>query len=689
MEDRDVLNTQKYPLLSYDQTIRLLSNPKASDVRASGDLIEHQRLMSLIYDSIHRLTEANKDRVESCYPTDREVYDEIQMRKRAISDRTPMPEPQGLMRICLMMAEMYPPLLYILREYVSLDGKLQFITRFVASTPLESEKRVSSGLHYVIHNSTVTIKTYLVGTDFNRPLQEKISVFSRIEDLPEIIRLGRLDQMLSSIYLRKTDIQAADDKDVLRLQKLNHFFREHILRPILIELGKNKITQKVGLDPYRKATGRVLPDVILFNNLNSIRFRLKMIVDLLVTMPVLKAVEPLLPEGFSVLAEKTDKEKISQIVAEKVIEAAKNHPDLPDAIVEICAERMALAEYLKELEHQSQEESDREEMKKLLQLLKRQKGIVRAKHGNRLIVNERLLGVLARRLFPGVLVATEPPAPAGAKNPAQKVSVKDFQSVYLLLKDRETTAGAIEQAEELFKNTKDIALIRLLEQMTGIHEKSEAELKEFIAPAYLDRFKELVAKSYLPQLPFLQRLWFKLNSSLPDEQTQRKLWKNYLDRSTPKTTQKKFREPKVSASTNDSPRQNKLDDRMQNVLDRISDIVTGRWEKGQFPDRRAIMAALPSQEDRAVAETLFGFIRSSAASTREIIEIPIPKREAIYASRKYLMSNLASLRERFERRMVDFEGHETKTGVKISMQHRTEERELVRAILQTLNSIGE
>ena len=72
MEDKGGITAQGYPLLSFDQTIRFLSNPKASDVRASNDIFEHGRLLSLIYDSIQRLTEANRARIESYYPTDKE-----------------------------------------------------------------------------------------------------------------------------------------------------------------------------------------------------------------------------------------------------------------------------------------------------------------------------------------------------------------------------------------------------------------------------------------------------------------------------------------------------------------------------------------------------------------------------------------------------------------------------------------
>ncbi|EHQ07156.1 hypothetical protein [Leptonema illini] len=686
MEDKGGITAQGYPLLSFDQTIRFLSNPKASDVRASGDIFEHGRLLSLIYDSIQRLTEANRARVESYYPTDKEIYEDIQLRKRAISDRAPMPPHGEMMKVCLMMAELNPPPFYILREYAVIDNRLRFITKFVASTEHESGNRVSDGLHHVIHNTIATIKTHLIGMDFNRPLQEKIAVFSRLEDLPGIVRLGRMDQILSDIYLRKSDIEAPEEKDVIRLQKVNHFIREHVFRPVLVELTKSRITVKVGLDPLRKSTGRPLPDVILFNNLNSIRFRSKMIVDLLVTKPVLKAVEAVMPQGFSVLAEKDDREKISQLVAEKVVEAAKTRLDLPDALVEICAERIALDAYMKDLEKQDQVETDRQEMQKLLQLLKQQKGVFRAKSGHRLTVNERLLDFLVRGLFSGILIGTEPPYAFGAKN----LSSKDFQSVYLLLKDREATARAIDQAEELHEKTQDVVLVRLIEQMTAFHEKSEAELKEIIAPAYIEKLRRLVATTYLPQLPLFQRLWLTLKGRLPDSRIQKRLWEQYVAQSTRLTSKRSgiAAAGKTLEDVQGGPRQNKLDERMQIVLGRMADIAAMLWEKGQFPDRKAIMTSLPSQEDRAVAERLFGFIKAGAASTRDIIEIQVPHREAIYASRRHFENNLSALRERFQRRMADFEGHETKEGVKLSMKHRTEEKEVVRAIVQTLNGIG-
>ena len=686
MEDKGGITTQGYPLLSFDQTIRFLSNPKASDVRASGDIFEHGRMLSLIYDSIQRLTDANRARIKSYYPTDKEIYEDIQLRKRAISDRAPMPPHGEMMKVCLMMAELNPPPLYILREYSVVEGRLRFITKFVASTEHESGNRVSNGLYHVIHNTMATIKTHLIGMDFNRPLQEKIAVFSRLEDLPGIVRLGRVDQILSDIYLRKSDLEAPDEKDLMRLQKVNHFIREHVFRPILVELTKSRITVKVGLDPLRKSTGRPLPDVILFNNLNSIRFRSKMIVDLLVTKPVLKAVEAVMPQGFSLLAEKDDREKISQSVAEKVVEAAKTRLELPDTLVEICAERIALDAYMKDLEKQEQVETDRQELQKLLQLLKQQKGVFRAKSGHRLTVNERLLDFLVRGLFSGILIGTEPPFASGATN----LSSKDFQSVYLLLKDREATARAIDQAEELYEKTKDVVLVRLIEQMTAFHEKSEAELKKIIAPAYIEKLRRIIATTYLPQLPLFQRLWLTLKGRLPDSRTQKRLWEQYIAQSTHTTSKRSgiTGAEKALEEVQGGPRQNKPDERMQIVLGRMADIAAMLWDKGQFPVRQSLIASLPSQEDRAVAERLFGLIRAGAASTRDIIEIQVPHRESIYASRKHFENNLSALRERFQRRMADFEGHETNEGVQLSMKHRTYEKEVVRAIVQTLNGIG-
>jgi hypothetical protein len=343
---------------------------------------------------------------------------------------------------------------------------------------------------------------------------------------------------------------------------------------------------------------------------------------------------------------------------------------------------------MKDLEKQDQVETDRQEMQKLLQLLKQQKGVFRAKSGHRLTVNERLLDFLVRGLFSGILIGTEPAFASGAKN----LSSKDFQSVYLLLKDREATARAIDQAEELHEKTQDVVLVRLIEQMTAFHEKSEAELKEIIAPAYIEKLRRLVATTYLPQLPLFQRLWLTLKGRLPDSHTQKRLWEQYIAQSTRLTSKRSgitgAGSGKAVEEVQGGPRQNKLDERMQIVLGRMADIAAVLWEKGQFPDRKAIMTSLPSQEDRSIAERLFGFIRAGAASTRDIIEIQVPHREAIYASRRHFENNLSALRERFQRRMADFEGHETKEGVKLSMKHRTEEKEVVRAIVQALNGIG-
>ncbi|MBW7857610.1 MAG: hypothetical protein H3C43_04790 [Leptonema sp. (in: Bacteria)] len=687
MGDTDDLS-QQTTLLSYNDSVRFLSNPKASTIRPTDETVEHLRFCSFIYDAIQSLTENSKTKFESYYPSEKEIYDDIQERKRAISDRVPMPPPEEMLRISLLLTDTTPPAVYVLREFTVIESKLKFITKYVAATVNETN-RAKQAIDFVIHNSIVTIKSHLIHIDFNRVLQQKTATFSNIQDLSSITRLGRVDQILADIYLRKSDLGISGETDLLRLQKVNQTIRDTIFRPIVTQLTQARIAAKISLDEMRTQSGRVLPDVILFNNLNFISARLQILSDLLVTKPVLQIVESLMPQGFSTLVESDDRKKIAALIATKVLELARSNLSLPDSLIELCAERLAIESFLGEAEKQDQIETDRQEMQKLLQTLKIQKGIFRAKHGPKLLVNERVIDYIVRGLYSGIVVATEPPSTPGQR---KNKSAKDYRSIYFLLKDREATARSIEQAENLYNKMEDIVLIRLLEQMTEIHEKSDEELKDLIAPAYTDRFRELIGTTYLQKLPFWSRIWYLIRGQKPSKKQQKLFYDAYLNSfsqipNVPTKTKASATAKSQLSQTQNRSAQNQLDNKLKEVLNIFIGVATNYWSKGQHPDKQILLESINRPDQKTAANQLFSFIHAGAQSTKDLIEIRSPKQESVYAPRQFLLQNLTGLLERYQRRMTDFDGYETDDGVKVSMQYRTKDKALTGAILQLLHKL--
>lgn len=685
MGENDELNQPavQTTLLPFNESIRFLSNPKASSTRPTEETVEYLRFCSFIYDSIQSLTETSKTKFESYYPSHQEIYNDIQERKRAISDRVPMPNYEELLRISLLLTETAPPAVYVLREFTVVESKLKFITKYVAATVNETD-RARAALDFVIHNSIVTIKTHLIQVDFNQVLQKKAAAFANINDLAGITRLGRVDQILADIYLRKSDLGTTSETDLLRLEKVNQTIRDIIFRPIVTQLTQARIAVKISLNEMRAQSGRVLSDVVLFNNLNSISARLQILSDLLVTKPILQIVESLMPQGFATLVESDDRKKTSALIATKVVDLARSNLSLPDSLIELCAERLTIENFLGEAEKQDQIETDRQEMQKLLHTLKNQKGMFRAKHGPKLLVQERVIDYIVRGLYSGIVVATEPPSlPTQRKNS----SAKDYRSIYFLLKDREATARSIDQAESLYHKMQDIVLIRLLEQMTEVHEKSDDELKELIAPAYIDKFRELVASTYLQKLPFWSRVWSMIRGQQPSRKQQRFYYEAYLNSFSKTPVQ--ISKPQNPQPTHQPrrPAQNGLDNKLKEVLDIFLRVAADYWSKGQHPNKQILLDSIKNADQKSSTHQLFSFIHSGAQSTKDLIEIKLDKQEPIYASRPYLLQNLPNLIERYQRRMKDFEGYETNDGVKLSMQYRTQDKLLTQAILQLLHRL--
>lgn len=678
---------QGLALLKPDEVVRFLANPRQSGIRSSEDITEKARTLGVIYDAVIRLMQVNRAKLELYYPTDTEVFEEIEARRRAVSDRASNLSREDMLNALLLLAELQPPAIYLLREFGVIDRKLRFTYKIVAGDEAQPN-RAKNGVEHVLRNSIAMVKSHLIGMDFSKPLQEKVVAFRNMEDIGAVLRQGRLESILSDIYIRKSELPEATERDRMRMQKVNHQLRELILRPLLLELTKSGAAVRLDLTQCRRDSARQFGDPILPNNATAIRMRCKLISDLILKPACLKAMESILPKEYMGSPGPDEAERRSLLVAQKVIEAARTRLDLPDSLVEVAAERVGLESFLRDSDRKDQISTDRDEMQRLLMTLKQHKGIFRAKQGNRIQVNDRILDYITRGFYSGILVATDPPLAPG-KKPG---SIRDFETIYFLLRDREATAKAIEQAEELFNKVEDVLLVRALEQMTGFHERTETELKEFIAPAYLDRLRELVATSYTMNLPLLKRFWLSIKGLMPDQKMQKQLWEEYLARSRRPgdtgPTRPQGKTVKKGPTIEGGPRPAAdLDDGSARVLAKIVKGLEVMWEKGHIPNEKSMLSSLHNREDRASAEKILTFLRLGAASVRDIVEITVPNQESLFASRPWLEKNSDALRERYQRRLADFDGIETKKGVKLSIKNNTE-KEQCKAILSALAGLG-
>lgn len=104
-----------FDVLPPDEAVKFIANPKGySQARVSDDFIENIRTVSQLYDIIQKLLKNAKK--ETQYPETGILASELQLHKRAINDKSPVPPGEKINSILLQMAMTSPPLIHIIRE---------------------------------------------------------------------------------------------------------------------------------------------------------------------------------------------------------------------------------------------------------------------------------------------------------------------------------------------------------------------------------------------------------------------------------------------------------------------------------------------------------------------------------------------------------------------------------------------
>lgn len=694
-----------FDAMAPDVALKTLSNLQLDDSRIIAPLKSRSRLANQVYDLLQSFLTGARSSKETYYPSVEDIFADLQMHKRAISDKSPMPSESELLRTVCLMSVQSPPFLHIIRELKpNATAPDQFITRLVAPTEKHADK-VAVAYRSTTRNNLVYIKGLIRDLD---PALPGGPAFHKIQDANP--RAGRVETILGKMYITSMtgDEKAEQDDeqaDALILKRVNQSLRIKLFRPLIMDLLREKIIFSLSCQDLRNETGHKIPDIVLFNILENIKHRYSRLVEILTHDAVKEMVDPSTQSQMNRFQQSGHVEDAAEAAAHHILEHARGHETMPAYIIEIAAEAVRLRQWYDEKARENKKDEQKQELQIILQKLKNHKGIFRAKNGRKINIEENYLELFLNESSSPVLVAADPPlASSGSREPT------DYDTIYLLYKDRAITGQAIQTALEAYKKTGDTFLIRILEEMLQMKSRPDSELKQFVPPAYLEQMREAIRDSYKAYLSPLEKLWLTLTGKrLTDAKIAKIQRRLDMERGEQERIQSE-RKSKVKTKqarkdvkdlarrrtagsssaladlTSEKEASPGFDHEAQELLNYLLTQVNLMWDKNFYPDREQVMR-LANNNQKEIAQKVLGLVDAGAQSTSTMIRIPVPGKGYVYAGHDYVHGHKKELIQKFKSKLDQASGVQVSGGATIQLATKEEDKNFYRAMLQYLNHL--
>ncbi len=631
------------------------------------DFREQIKALSQVYQAIQRYLTGVFRRDDVFYPEIEDVAKDLVIYKRSISDKIPMPTDEQLRKYCICLAAQSPALIHVLREVVP-DGKsgLQFISRYVAPTD-KHEDKVLVGYKSTIQSSLRTLKGIIEKAEFGHDYGTLFHGTQSVSDLP--LHLGRADQALRGMYIDEKSFQSISSVDLGHVRKVNQELYKRLYRPLLMQAVRDRLFVSISCDDVRKVgfTGsEKIYDIVLFAKTGEIQNRFASICAYLKPQYL---GDWLSAEVYNDLARKrkagelSESEFFSSVARNAYTKlVAQSEPPLRE--LQLVVEIMKLSEWYRQFEKKQAKDSEQNELKDVLNKIKAFGGVYRTRNNRSITISEDLQRMMLRGKIPGILACTEPyMRPDEITN---ETDLELFDNIHIIYRDRAITAKSVETASELFEKSDDVYLLRVLENLFGVFRESDAHIKQYLAPVYIEKLRHAIRRSYVRHLPWWSRLLLFLTSSemndarlarirqgIQAEQERRLARMRIPSETNQKSEAKKAREEVRKLArrrADDGDAVQKLGSNENKVFESLRTDLDAAWNRGAIPVR-ADVEKMARDAERDDVQKILGMIDVGAASVREILRIPISGYEHVYANREYLMQNRDTLTERYQARV--------------------------------------
>jgi len=663
MENEDKKQPIRY--LIPEKAWEYFSQPLSTD----DDFIKHQKILSQFYDAIINLYQIKKS--ETYIPEFEEIYQELEFKKKAISDKIPLPEKSEFLKYSFILACHKPAFLAILRELQFDEQQRRFYFNTKYAIPFNGDLNfLQKGISQVLHNSQANFRTHLTEINPTNLLKEKIVNFKSIEELKDVLETGQLHAIFKKIYFIKNQFVYTNENDIYRMNLINQRLKELILKPLIYQLAKEKLilSLKRNLDVH-------FPDVLLINNLYYIELRFNLLLDLIHHESIKKTIYEKISTNDKILFSSKSRVEEAILLSQFVM----TNKDFSEDILLLCSEIISLNQFIESSKKQEKLEQQKIELKQLVDKLSKSNGIYRVKYKDRVYSSPEIIEYILKGQIPQILFATYPVFNSSS------TSIDSYEEIYLLLKDKKQIASAIEQAKDLYQKVSDIHFVRILEQILQYHDKSEEEINQ-ILPSYLkEDFEILLSRTYLQDLPFFQRILYKLIGGKLDKKTLMQLWKNYYNKNKLKVIKEApINKPEKKTEKVKQKQEEELNIQDNELFVQLKQKIEWYIERDIIPTEKVILHDF--KENKKELENIFKMIHVGLKSVQEIIPI-ITKNDVYLLSKEYLLKHKDELLNKYNTKIQELEGIQLKDGKVISLKTEKDKIDLYKNIIKIINKL--
>lgn len=696
-------DSRKYLALSPRDADLVFSSQSSYGGDLSSDFRENVKALGQVYQAIQRYMTGALRRENVYYPELEDISRELSAYKRSVSDKIPMPSDEQLLKYCLCLAGQEPAFIHVLRE-PQVTGKMamQFLTRFVAPTAKHPDK-VLVGYRSTLTIALNTLKSFLAAQDFGFDYGVWFAAVQDPADAP--VHMGRADGYLRKMLVDERSLSSVTGADVANLKKVNAELNRRLLRPLLTQAARDRLLVVLPCEDIRSSGipgADKLGDIVLFNHDRELRNRLAALTNFLKPEWLRERIGE---DDVRLLQARMKAGEISQLeyfetVSKATLDRLRGASE-PPREAPLLAEALKLCGYLKGQEKQNAREAEVREIRDIVKKIQAAGSLFRLRDHRKLGISEENVRLMLRGRVPGVLACTEPFIP-----PAEikaDLDLAQLENVYLIYRDRRNTAKAIDTAIDHFEKTQDSSLLFTIEDLLGVGRISDQELKEYVAPVYLERLRRAANHALASRLPWWSRMFLFLTSSEISEtramqlraemsvQKRRRIERFVSGRRTEAKKQAQAevrrtareRVERTSAEVVEAPaRGEPLDDAGKRGLDLLKEKIDLAWERGLFPVKDDLQRVAAADESGSVAR-LIGLIDVGAASVREVARIPVSGGLDIYASREYLKSRREELMHRCESKLRASEGPGPARD-ELVVRHNARQRDIYEGLLEFL-----
>lgn len=613
----------------------------------------NKQILAQIFDTIDMLqTQMLESENQTNFVSLAEIYERLEENHINLGGRGRFPDREQFAYYLAILASEEPPFLHTLREFVMGDEGLRVKTSYVG--PSNRFPDIAVRAYSAANKRTALLLNQArKGTELFLDWEQVQKTIETRGLEAAGLKRERIDHVLKGLFLRPTK-----DKDYNNLAaRINGEIQQWIYLPLMQQLRGEKIVIVLTVDDLRNSSNaelKKLSPLMFLNNPARIEQRYLHLCGILMDSPISKQLDPALMAA----AEKNRDAPETFLqsagpMAMDLLEKLKKGLGLAQPFLDVAVEAGKLAEWFRMQAKQKEQQTELNELQAAAEKIKKYGNLLDVRNEKRLGIKERHIRFFLEDRVPGILATT---VPYMTYDP--NFDLKEFDAIYLIFKDRNVIARAVDNALEVYNKVGDDYLLHMLEKLLRLEKTSEQQLKQYVPPVHLVRLKDALKHAYVRYLPFFTRMFMRLLSSEPTPDQIRQAKQNRMQNDA--EVIRRIKERTLSSEKRQATREVKARARRSlaehaadvspvqraEILAKLKPFLDDRWARGDFPTHDQIVR----QNDLGSPIVLENFLKTADKGDPafEIVSITAEGRQ-VYATRAYLEKNRDAVIEHCEK----------------------------------------